>query len=97
MSGTDKTGDRMSERDETEAESAGSRDGLLAGLVIGALFGAGIALLFAPGSGQETRSQLRRRMRTLGKDASQGFERAEAEARRQLRRGRRGLEERMRS
>ena len=75
-----------------------SRNGaLVAGFLIGAVFGAGVALLLAPDTGRETRRQLLRRIRAMRKDAARGLEQAEAHARRRLRRGRRGLRERWRS
>ncbi|HTS89274.1 MAG TPA: YtxH domain-containing protein [Gemmatimonadales bacterium] len=48
----------------------------LAGAVLGALIGAGAALLLAPRSGAATRRRLRRRARALADDARGGFESA---------------------
>ena len=45
-----------------------------AGLILGALIGAGVALLFAPQSGAETRRILRKRARHLAADASDRFD-----------------------
>jgi gas vesicle protein len=44
-----------------------------AGLLIGALVGAGIALLVAPSSGEETRRLIRRRARRLAVDARERY------------------------
>ena len=55
-----------------------------AGLLIGALVGAGIALLVAPSSGEETRRLISRRARRLAADARDRYD----EARHQLRRAR---------
>ena len=45
-----------------------------AGLILGALIGAGVALLFAPQSGAETRRILRKRARHLASDATDRFD-----------------------
>jgi gas vesicle protein len=45
-----------------------------AGLLIGALVGAGVALLFAPQSGAETRRLIRRKAKRLAADAQDRFE-----------------------
>ena len=45
-----------------------------AGLILGALIGAGVALLFAPQSGGETRRIIRKRARHLAADASDRFD-----------------------
>lgn len=83
---------------DTEASPIDERQGgWLTGFLLGAVVGAGVALLLAPDSGQETRRHLSRRVRSMRKKAAQGFEQAEAEARRQMRRARRGLEDRMES
>jgi gas vesicle protein len=55
-----------------------------AGLLIGALVGAGIALLVAPSSGEDTRRMIARRARRLAADARERYD----EARQQLRRAR---------
>jgi gas vesicle protein len=68
--------------------SDGSAGSLLSGIVIGALVGAGIALLFAPQSGEDTRRELSRRARSARDDAS-------TRARREFNRRRRRLRERL--
>ncbi len=55
-----------------------------AGLLIGALVGAGVALLVAPQSGEETRRALARRARRLAEDAHDRYD----DVRHQLRRAR---------
>ena len=52
----------------------GSARPFAAGLLLGALVGAGIALLFAPQSGVETRRMLRRRARHLADEATDKFD-----------------------
>ncbi len=42
--------------------------GFLAGAMIGGLIGAGVALLFAPQSGEDTRKMLRKKANELGKE-----------------------------
>jgi len=45
-----------------------------AGLVLGALIGAGVTLLFAPQSGEETRRLIRRRAKRFARDARDRYE-----------------------
>ncbi len=78
-------------REDTMATDGGSPRGgdggvrtFAAGMLIGALVGAGLALLLAPRSGEETRHALRRKARRLADEARERYE----EAREQLRRGR---------
>ena len=56
-----------------ESEHGGART-FAAGLVIGALIGAGVALLFAPQSGEDTRRLIRRKAKRLATDARDRFE-----------------------
>lgn len=56
-----------------EAEQGGTRT-FAAGLLIGALVGAGIALLFAPQSGEDTRRLIRRKAKRLTADARDRFD-----------------------
>jgi gas vesicle protein len=51
-----------------EHEEGGGRS-FAVGLLLGALVGAGLALLFAPQSGEETRRLIRRRTKRLARDA----------------------------
>jgi len=57
--------------------------------------GAGIALLFAPASGDDTRRLIRRRAKAIEKDASRGWASARDEARRQFREKKEALRERL--
>jgi gas vesicle protein len=57
------------------SETTGSRSGgVLAGLAIGAAIGAGVALLYAPQSGKNTRSMLADKGRKLRGKASGALE-----------------------
>lgn len=49
----------------TEIRDLGKMGTILAGVAVGAMIGAGAALLFAPGSGDETRTAIKRRVRKL--------------------------------
>ncbi len=67
------------ERDEVEEEDAMAHEGhsgrtFLAGLAIGALVGAGVALLFAPQSGAETRALVSRKAKKLARDARDRYD-----------------------
>jgi hypothetical protein len=78
------------------AASTGRRratGGFAAGLLIGALLGASLALLYAPERGSRTRHELRRRLRQLREEAGAELERAGGGARRELRRRRRQIED----
>jgi gas vesicle protein len=70
-------------------------EGFAAGLVVGALLGAGIALLFAPDRGSRTRSHLSRRLHRLREQASDELDRVGSRTRRDLQRRRRELEDRL--
>lgn len=69
--------------------------GMIAGVILGAVIGAGIALLFSPRTGEETRRELARRARELGEDTRDRVGEASRRTRRELRRRRRELRERM--
>lgn len=55
---------------------ASSSGGTWAAFVVGALAGAGIALLYAPRTGKETRELLADRLRQLKRKAREGIEEA---------------------
>ena len=59
------------------------------GIIAGALVGAGVALLFAPQSGEETRERIADRARRLGDRADAGWDDLRDELRRLRRRSRR--------
>jgi len=64
----------LEEEGETmEHEGHGTRT-FLAGLALGALVGAGVALLFAPQSGAETRAAVSRRAKSLAKEARERYD-----------------------
>ncbi len=52
----------------------GSARGFAAGLVLGALIGAGMALLFAPQSGEDTRRLIRKKAKRLARDAGDRYD-----------------------
>ena len=60
--------------EEEEAAPAGSARPFAAGLLIGALIGAGVALLFAPQSGADTRRQIRKRSKKIAAGAQDRFD-----------------------
>jgi len=73
-----------------EARSGG---GFLSGLLIGGLLGAGVALLLAPKSGQETRDELMGRSSEIRARASELADRARESADELVTRGRSALED----
>jgi gas vesicle protein len=72
-------------------ESSRGHGGTAAGLLLGLVLGAGLALMFAPERGQKTRGRLRQRMRSLGEDAREGIDRAGSRTRKELLRQQRRL------
>jgi gas vesicle protein len=86
--------DVAAEEDDLEVEAVrGGHSGapFLAGLVLGALLGAGAALLMAPARGEVTRKKLRRRLRAMKDEAADRVETVREAAERELRRQRRRL------
>jgi hypothetical protein len=65
-------------------ESGRGLGGFAAGVVFGAVLGAGIALMFAPERGHTTRRRLSRRLTRLREDTAEGLERAGARTRREV-------------
>ena len=55
-------------------DDSGSGRPFAAGLLIGALIGAGVALLFAPQSGEDTRRIIRRRAKRIAAGATDRFD-----------------------
>ena len=51
----------------TETRDLGKTATIVAGVAVGALIGAGVALLFAPASGDDTRTSIKRRVRKLAR------------------------------
>lgn len=80
--------DAREDRMDREGGNGGVRT-FAAGLLIGALVGAGIALLVAPSSGEETRRLIARRARRLAADARDRYEEARHELRQARERRRR--------
>jgi hypothetical protein len=70
-------------------ERAGKIAVFAAGIALGIALGAGVALLFAPQSGEETRHALARRGRLLGRRSHDAWDDLRYELRRVGRRGRR--------
>lgn len=82
-------GDELEDQEPTAERSA---PGFAAGLVFGAILGAGIALLFAPDRGDRTRGRLIRRLRQLRENAEKGLDQAGGRTKRELLRRRRQIE-----
>jgi gas vesicle protein len=70
--------DAREDRMDRDGGNGGVRT-FAAGLLIGALIGAGIALLVAPSSGEETRRMISRRARRLAADARERYDDARHE------------------
>jgi gas vesicle protein len=77
------------------AEERVGSAGFAAGLVVGALLGASIALLFAPERGDRTRRAVRRRLERLREEAAEGLGRAGRLTRKDVLRRRRLLRDRL--
>jgi gas vesicle protein len=83
---------------EIESDPEGTRwnaGSFIAGIVVGAAVGAGVALLLAPGSGNDTRRAIRRRVRRMSRDASGGWVSARQEVRRILKEKKAALRDRV--
>ena len=78
-----------------EAEGAISIVGFLSGLVLGALAGAGIALLLAPERGDVTRRRIRKKFRDVSTDAREQFDDWKDDAGRELKRRQRQVRKRL--
>lgn len=74
----------------------GTPAAFVAGMVLGAVVGAGIALLLAPDAGPRTRRKVGRRMRSLGDRAREELDDATRDQRRRMKRRRRKLERQIR-
>ena len=75
---------------------AGAR-GFAAGLVLGALVGAGLALVIAPQRGEVLRQRVKRGLRDIHEDAREQLDDWRGQARRQLRSQRRRLRRKRRT
>ncbi len=94
--------DRDEEEEEivdeyVEAEGTSGIVGFVCGLFLGALIGAGVALLVAPERGDVTRRRIRKRVRDVGEDAREQLDGWRGDAERELRKHRRKLQRRLRS
>lgn len=74
-----------------ESDHASGVVGFIGGLLLGAVIGAGIALLVAPERGAVTRRRLRQRVEDLREEARDQLDDLRDEAGEKLRRGRRRL------
>jgi hypothetical protein len=81
--------DDVEHDDEARDGRGGSGVGFLVGLVLGALVGAGTALLLAPDRGDVTRRRIGRQVRRLRRGAQDRFDDVRDGAERELRRARR--------
>ena len=70
----------------TDHEQGGSTRPFVSGLLLGALIGAGLALLFAPQSGEETRRVVRRKAKKLAAEAQDRYDDLKDRVRRARRR-----------
>ena len=78
------------EEDEANGESFGGAE-FAGGLLLGAVLGVAITLLFAPQEGRRTRRDIRRRARHLRDDAEESWDDAQREVKRRLRRHKRSV------
>jgi len=78
-----------------DGEGATGLVGFLAGFTLGALAGAGLALLLAPERGDVTRRRIRKKFRDVSDDARDQFEDWKDDAGRELRRRQRQLRKRI--
>lgn len=78
-----------------ESPRGWSTGSFLAGIVVGAAVGAGVALLMAPDSGDDTRRAIRKRMRGYRRDATGGYMAARKEVRRLLKEKRAALRDKV--
>lgn len=81
--------------DAPVAERQWDSASFLTGVLLGAAIGAGVALLFAPGSGEETRRLVRRKARSLSRDAGEGYLSVRDETRKAIREKKEALRARL--
>ena len=89
---TDDEKDLAVDEDEVESHGPHTTRTFLAGLVIGALVGAGVALLLAPKSGAETRLAVSRRAKIMAREARDRYDDLKDKVRRARREQARGDE-----
>lgn len=85
----------MSERDEVPTIIIERGGGQIGSFVLGALIGAGVALLFAPQSGPETQEELKERARRLRSTAEERVRGAQKELEGRLESARQGVQARL--
>lgn len=83
----------MESVDESERRWDGTS--FLTGLLLGAVVGAGVALLLAPAAGAHTRRLIRGKATALSRDAADGWVSARDEARHALREKKEALRQRL--
>jgi gas vesicle protein len=95
MSDEAETPDPEAREHEEPGGSGWSTGSFLAGILLGVAVGAGVALLLAPASGEETRLAIRRRAKAISRDAAGGWVAARKEAGKLLREKKEALRERI--
>jgi hypothetical protein len=90
--------DESERQTEPEQGTRGDREvrglgGFATGLLVGALLGVGLGMLFAPDRGNATRRRLRKRLAQVRERAADGLETTGKRTRKELARRRRRLEE----
>ena len=76
--------DEFEDSEDEDGEDGWDAGPFVAGLVVGAAVGAGLALLFAPAPGRTTRRRLRRRIANLEEAAADRIEEAGKVVRREF-------------
>jgi hypothetical protein len=72
------------EDDEVYSDRAGGAGSFIAGMLLGALAGVAVGILYAPASGQSTRRRIRRKLDHLREEAGDRFDDFGRKARRRL-------------
>jgi gas vesicle protein len=83
------------ETDEEKEPRRWNTTSFITGIVVGAAVGAGMALLLAPSTGEETRRAIRKRVKGMSKDAAGGWVTTRQEVRRVLKEKKAALKEKM--
>ena len=89
MADEDELSPEPESRNQTDARAGPA--GFAAGLIVGALLGASLALLFAPDRGDRTRRAVRQKLHDLRREAADGLEQAGRITRKDVLRRRRQL------
>jgi gas vesicle protein len=80
---------------EGDEQPGRGRSGFVTGVLVGAVLGAATALLLAPASGEETRRLVRRRAKSIQRQAAAAWIGEREVARKALKRRRRALREKL--